>query len=450
MIDQLWLQPPLAFARLGPSPKPCDNYRWGKSDLSPRGTGKTTVLPQPTLDLTADGKLTERMPQEEVQFKDDDGDWRPICPYFEVHGSWTVNGDRRTGPLTEEVLAEFGLELADVQWQVAVANLKAHHLTENDDDRIEAQVEVRGNDNQQHHLAGTSPQNAAQPLVPAGSSLPLGSVQVPVPNAALPELRLRFTPGTGAVYGPTNLPAGSKYKVPPERQILNPTAAWSTFRLLPSTDVRTNPAGLFAGAEDQQSVGLVDDVCDGLVSVSLPGGLTATARIVACPPVFAPDRRPFVSIADGLADRVQRGDVRKPEYVADKQQTTLEIRDLFERILETVGNINLDVQNGIFGALPAPPNLTGVLLGLTEQARRQHRRFVALEMLEDLFRERPGLIQQIIREPVADPNAAGAYNRRMPPDMRGADRNALHLTRRQYDLLVRWAAALREGTEAGS
>ncbi|MCT9005893.1 hypothetical protein ACWGKW_09915 [Streptomyces sp. NPDC054766] len=447
MIDQLWIQPPLAFARLGPSPKPCDNYRWGRSDLTPRGTGKTTVEPQPTLDLAADGTLSERMPQE-VRFKDEAG-WRPVCPYFEVHGSWTVDGERHTGPLTEEVLARFGLGLGDVRWQVSVANLKAHHLTRSDDDRIEATVGVRGDDHQQHRLAGTSPQGAAQPLVPAGRDLPLGAVQVPVPNAALPELRLRFTPATGAVYGPTTLTDAGRYRIPAERRILNPGAEWVGFRL-PSDDVRTAPRGLFAGAEGQLSLGLVDDVCDGLVTVGLPGGLTASARVVACPPVFSPDRRPFVSVADGLADRVRRGDVRTPAYLADKGQTTQEIRDLFERILETVGNINLDVQNGFFGALPPAETLTGVLLGLTEQARRRHRRFVALEMLEDLFRERPGLIREIVREPVADPRTAGAYNGRMPPDMRGADGNALHLTRRQYDLLVRWAAALRENTEAGT
>ncbi|WP_327417827.1 hypothetical protein [Streptomyces sp. NBC_01233] len=447
MIDQLWIQPPLAFARLGPSPKPCDNYRWGRSDLTPRGTGKTTVEPQPTLDLAADGTLSERMPQK-VRFKDEAG-WRPVCPYFEVHGSWTVNGERHTGPLTEEVLARFGLGLGDVRWQVSVANLKAHHLTENDDDRIEATVRVRGDDHQKHRLAGASPQGGTRPLVPAGRNLPLGAVQVPVPNAALPELRLRFTPGTGAVYGPTTLTDASRYRIPAERRILNPDTEWVGFRL-PSDDVRTAPRGLFAGAEGQRAVGLVDDVCDGLVTVGLPGGLTASARVVACPPVFSPDRRPFVSVADGLTDRVRRGDVRTPAYLADKQQTTQEIRDLFERILETVGNINLDVQNGAFGALPPVETLTGVLLGLTEQARRRHRRFVALEMLEDLFRERPGLIREIVREPVADPQGAGGYNGRMPPDMRGADGNALHLTRRQYDLLVRWAAALRENTEAGT
>ncbi|MFD9567942.1 hypothetical protein [Streptomyces sp. NPDC059994] len=122
------------------------------------------------------------MPQK-VRFKDEAG-WRPVCPYFEVHGSWTADGERHTGPLTEEFLVRFGLGLGDVRRQVSVANLKAHHLTENDDDRIEATVRVRGDDHQKHRPAGTSPQGAARPLVPAGRSLPLGAVRVPVPNAA--------------------------------------------------------------------------------------------------------------------------------------------------------------------------------------------------------------------------------------------------------------------------
>ena len=443
MIEQLWLQPPLAFARLGPSPTPCDNYSWGQSDLTPRGTGKTTVVPRPTLDLAADGTLTERTPQR-VRFKDAEG-WRPVCPYFELHGSWTADGERHTGPVTQDVLRQAGLGLADVTWSVTVANLKAHHMTQSEGDRIEARAEVRGDDHRRHRLDGTSPQDAPQPLVPAGRGVPLGSVQVPLPNTALPELRLRFTPAAGLVYGPSDLPPEGRYHVPQERRFLNKDAEWCGWRL-PSADTRTVPQGLFAGAEKERSVGLVDDVCDGLVTVTLPGGLVATARVVACPPVFSPDRRPFVSIADGLADRVQRDDVHRPEYLADKEQTALEMRDLFERILETMGNVNLDVMNGVFGALPRAVPLTGVLLGLTEQGRRRHRRFVALEMLEDLLRERPGLIRAVIRAPGTDPS----FDAQMPVDMRGADGGALHLTRRQYDLLEGWARSLREGTEAGT
>ncbi|MFI8104442.1 hypothetical protein [Streptomyces sp. NPDC086023] len=451
MIDKLWLQPPLAFARLGPSRTPCDNYRWGPSDLSPRGSGKTTVVPEPTLDLAADGTLTERMPQK-VRFKDAEG-WRPVCPYFEVHGSWTVGGERRTGPVTEQVLAEFGLGLADVRWEVTVANLKPHHMTQAEGDRITARVAVRGDDHQRHRLDGVSPQTEPQPLVPAGRSVPLGAVQVPAPDAALPELRLRFTPGAGVVYGPEGLPQppNGRYRVPPERLFLNRNAEWPKFRMN-STDPRTVPRGLFAGAENSgQSVGLVDDVCDGLVTVTLPGGLSATARVVACPPVFSPDRRPFVSIADGLTDRVGRGEVRRPGYT-DDPRTAPEIRDLFERILETAGNVNLDAMNDLFGALAPVEPLDGMPLGLTDSGRRRHRRLVALEMLEDLLRERPALITDRVREPSGDPRYTdrSEFTEQMPPAMRAADGAALHLTHRQYDLLVAWARSLRANTEPGT
>jgi hypothetical protein len=453
VIDRLWFHPPLAIARLGRSPVPCDNYHWGQSDLSPRGSGKTTVVPAATLDLAADGTLTERMPTK-VQFKDADG-WRPVCPYFELHASWTSDGDRRTGPLTAAVLKEFGLSPADLRWRVAVANLKAHHYTQAPGDRIEAHAEVQGDDHSRHALDGASPEGVDRPLVPVGAKLPLGSVQLPAPNSALPELRLRFTPGAGAVYGPTDLVTraqGTDYELPPQRLILSPNAVWCGFPLQEtSDDPRTVPGGLFAGAEralKPESLGLVDDVCDGTVAVTLTGGLTATARIVASPPDFAPDRRPFISLADGLADRVQRADVRDPAYLADEQLTALEIRDLFERVLETMGNVNVDVQNERVGRpMEVPEGLASVLLELTDRGRRRHRRYVALETLEDLLREQPDLIRRVIREPVPD---GPAWDSRMPVAMRGADGSALHLTRRQYDLLVGWARTLRENTEAGS
>lgn len=458
MIDRIWLQPPLAIARLGASAVPCDNYRYGPSDLSPRGTGKTTVEPVETLDVAADGTLTTRTPQK-VRFKDADG-WRPVCPFFEVHGSWTTtDGESRTGALTTDVLAGFGLDLGDVRWRVSVANLKAHHITQQPDDRVEAQAEVRGDDHQRHPLSGSSPQGAANPLVPAGRSIPLGSVQAPAPNAELPELRLRFTPGKGFVYGPTDLiDRPGDYTLPQERLFLNPDSAWGRFLVQDlSDDQRTFPSGLFAGAERSllASQGMVDDVCDGTVTVTLPGGLTATARIVASPPDFAPDRRPFLSLADGLTDRVARAEVRDPGYVADKPRTALEVRDLFERILETMGNMNVDVQNARvlfeYGAVawPVPERLSGALLELTDHGRRRHRRYVALEVLEDVLREQPDLIARRIRPPAEDITPSYTDGR-MPIGMRGADGGPVHLTRRQYDLLTAWARSLREETEPGT
>ncbi|MGQ0773924.1 MAG: hypothetical protein ACT4NY_05825 [Pseudonocardiales bacterium] len=465
MITRLVLYPPLAYGRLGPSPSPCDNYSWGPNDLSPRGTGKTTIRPEETLDVAADGTVTVRTPAE-VQFKDADG-FRPVCPFFELHAEWTTDEGAQSGPLTPEVLAFNGHNLADLRWEVTVANLKAFHYTQDDGDRIAASAELAGDDTARRRLDGRSPEGAANPLVPPGAGVPLGSVQVTRSSTELPGLRLRFTPASGVVYGPTDLPQRTTvYVLPTEQLVLNPNAAWCGFSLT-GDDPRTNPGGLFAGAEQNDSFGLVDDVCDGVVRVSLPGLASAVARIVVGPPDFAPDRRPFNSAADGLTDRVRREDVHDPGYVADRELTTLEVRDLFERILETVDNINIDVQNErarfenavIAQALGLPPEqaqdrafppaepLLGRPLPLTEKGRQRHRRFVALEVIEDLLREQPDLIQRLVREPMTGERY---YDRRMPALMRGSDRHPLHLTRRQYDLLTAWAAVLRSGTEVGT
>ncbi len=460
MIDQLWLYPPLAYGRLGPSPTPCDNYVWGPNDLSPRGTGRTIVQPAETLDVAEDGTVTTRLPAT-VTFKDAAG-FRPVCPFFELHGAWTTDGVTHEGPITPDVLAAFGLSLSQVRWEVEVANLKPHHYTQVDDDRIAAKVSIAGDDTGRRPLDGRSPEGAATPLVPVGSRVPLGSVQLTRPNTELPELRLRFTPAVGAVYGPTDLPAQtSVYVLPADRLILNPQSTWSGFALT-GDDPRTNP-----GAENSASLGLVDDVCDGTVRVVLPGGLTATARIVVGPPDFAPDRRPFTSAADGLTDRVRRADVREPAYVADAARTTLEVRDLFERIFETVGAVNIDAQNDRARfenaaiarsrrepvesvrdlAFPAAEPVTGHPLPLTEAGRARHRRFLALEGLEDLLRERPELLPAVVREPATRERY---YDRRMPALMRGSDRHPMHITRRQYDLLLAWSAALRRDIESGT
>lgn len=470
MIEKLWLYPPLAFARLGPSPTPCENYRYGPNDLTPRGTGKTVALPAPSLVVAADGTLTERSPQgNRVQFKDEHG-WRPICPFFEVHGSWVIDGVRGEGPVTTEVLDAFGLTPADVRWKVDVANLKAHQCTRADDDRIDATVEVAGNEHRKRPLEGRSSQTAARPLVPPGRHIPLGSVQIPRPNAAFPELRLRFTPAAGLVYGPTNLlQITGRYQLPAEQLFLSPNSHWREFRAANSSDRRTAPAGLYAGAAelDGTSLGLVDDVCDGLVTVTV-GELTARARVVVTPPDFAPDRRPFTSLADGLADRVKRAEVRDPAYISENPQlTALEVRDLFERALEAMDAVNVDAQNqratgenvetaqgegsSIAEArartFPPPVPLVGITLALAERGRRKHRRFPALEVLEDLIREQPDFIQRFVRPPATeDP----WYDRRMPVAVRGSDAFPMHITRRQYDLLVAWARSVRANVKEGS
>ena len=192
------------------------------------------------------------------------------------------------------------------------------------------------------------------------------------------------------------------------------------------------------------------------------------ARVAVGPPSFAPDRRPVVSIADGLADRVDRAAVLDPAYVEGNEElTSLEVRDIMERALETMANMNVDVQNdrsrlenaGIAQAqglppqdaadktLPPLPPVLGRPLPLTEKARQPHRRFVALEVFEDILREQPELLSRRVREPLTTDRY---YDTRMPFAMRGSDRYPMHLTRRQYALLQAWARYLSAKAQGGA
>ena len=476
MIEKLWLYPPLAIARLGTSTNPCANFHWSTNDLRPRGTGKTTIKPIQTLHVATDGTLTASIPTE-ISFQDEQG-FKPVCPFFELHGQWRTDTGVREGAITPQVLAQFGLTTRDLQWKVEVANLKPFHYTLARGDRIVATVEITGDVTTRHPLLGISPTDGSPSLANATNPLPLGSIQLTRPNDAFPEIRLRFTPATGAVYGPTNLQqrldalrqrvSNSQwlnFQLPSERLILNPAAAWCQFFL--SDDPRTNPGGLFATEDDTGfSLGLVDDVCDGMITCSVQG-LSAVGRIVVGPPDYAPDRRPLTSLADGLSDRVSRQRVSEPDYVEDMNLTTAEVGDLMERVLETMEAMNLDHQNNrIRGenrsialtqglpenaaedkAFPRMEPILGRPLPLTEFGRQRHRRFVSLEVWEDRLRENPELIAKWIRQPMTGERY---YDRKMPALMRGSDRYPMHITRRQYDLLVAWVNRLRQDAEAGS
>lgn len=476
MIEKLWLYPPLAIARLGTSTTPCDNFHWSGDDLRPRGTGKTTIKPAQTLHVAADGAVSATLPVE-ISFKDSHG-FKPVCPFFELHGQWRTKTGIQEGAITPQVLAQFGLTTKDLQWKVEVANLKPFHYTLANGDRIVATVEVAGDVTTRQPLLGISPADGSPPLATATNPFPLGDIQLTLPNNAFPEIRLRFTPATGAVYGPTDLPQRldvlqqrvsnsqwRNFQLPAEHLILNPAAAWCSFRII--DDPRTNPGGLLATEDDTGiSLGLVDDVCDGVITCSIQG-VSAVGRIVVGPPDYAPDRRPATSLADGLSDRVSRQRVSEPDYVEAMELTTAEVGDLMERVLETMEAMNLDFQNdrvrrenrGIALAQglsetaaedKAFPRMEPILerpLPLTELGRQRHRRFVSLEVFEDRLRENPDLIARWIREPMTGERY---YDRKMPALMRGSDRYPMHITRRQYDLLVAWANRLRRDAEAGS
>ena len=288
------------------------------------------------------------------------------------------------------------------------------------------------------------------------------------PTDGFPELRLRFTPGKGKFYGPTNLlERWKEVHLPTDLLFLNPQSSWCSWK--PSTeDARGVPGGQYAQDDNGYSYGMVDDVCDGIVTCSIDGLAIAPAhaRITVGPPDYAPDRRHLISLADGLKDRVDRDDVYRPDYLQDMDLTDREIRDLLERVWETMGLTNLDVFNnrvdiqenpeialakGIpykesehFAFVPPVPTEDDPL-PLTEIGCQHHRRYTAIEVFTDFVRKRPEIIDQWIRSPLS---SELFFTKKMPTLMRGASGDPLHLTRRQFDLLVRWAKKLCEDIEA--
>jgi len=467
-LRKLFISPPLAFARIGPSSTPLDAYYWGPNDNSPDGTGKTTIVPAETLDVAEDGTVKLREP-EAITFKDKDG-FRPVCPFFELWGVW--NGAPDGAPITDRVLADWGLTRKNLRWTIEVANLKPFFMTQDPDTRIEARVELAGTDTTRRPLLGRSPAGAQKPLVPVGQHIQLGTVQLTEPNSILPELRLRFTPGAGRFYGPTDLKRRWPAVDLPEGQLfLNAQSKWCGW-MMPTDDPRGWPPGQYAGDKAKGSYGLVDDICDGIILCTLTDAdgkpYVARARIVVAPPDYAPDRRHVVSLADGLADRVRRADVFTPEYTADAQALEREIQDLMERVFETMGLMNLDVfndrvdkvenqlvaldfgdtyvpgRNRPFGGRASegePPEHNP--LPLTTRGRIAHRRYVTYAALADFVRTDPERFLRAIRSPL---DLESMFDWRMPALMKDAGDTPLTLTPRQYELVRRWVETLRPGS----
>ena len=247
---------------------------------------------------------------------------------------------------------------------------------------------------------------------------------------------------------------------------LNPKAAWPRWKPVDG-DTRTNPGGLYAQTPTGASLGFVDDSNDGQIAVTVSGGavaggaLTAWARYTCCPPDFQPDRRPFASLADDLADLDRRDEVLDPDFVsgANWAETELEVADLMQRVRETMEASNLDHQNlrsqlanaGVPGwgnaipFTPEPPR-PGHPLPLTMSGRAHHARFLAYQVFKQRLAATPEIFRDRIRKPTAEPTP---YDAKMPAVMRGSDAGPMTITQRQYDLLAAWLEQARKTAPSG-
>ncbi|MEP3329687.1 hypothetical protein [Sedimentitalea sp.] len=462
VIEEIWICPPLAFARFGECEEPMANFRWADNDYSARGTAETVIVPDTTFVVGEDGNISAHMP-DAIRFRDGEN-WLPVSPFFELHGRLS---DGRKGPITTDILDACGLGPGDLRFRVHAANRKAFHYTGANGDHVDAIVELSGDRHDRVALNGVSPDGADNPIV-QDQPLPLGAVQVIRPNDEFREIRLRITPPKGRIYAPSNTAERDLTALVPDKfrretfvdsieLTLNRASAWAHWDPAKvGSDPRTNPGGLYAMEPGGVSLGFLDDSNDGLISVMVQGDGVADGRVVAharftcCPPDFQPDRRPFRSVADGLTDLMDREAVSEPGFTEGSNwiETEMEIADFMQRVRETMEASNLDHQNlrsqlanagqypdhNVKPFDPEPPR-PGHPLPLTEHGRANHKRFLAYDVFKERLAQRPNLFDEWIRNPAAEPEY---YNKQMPAVMRGSDANPMTITQRQYNLMRAW------------
>jgi len=329
-------------------------------------------------------------------------------------------------------------------------------------------------------------------------------------------LRVRFTPAKGHVYGPPGAIAGPASPVPPgeeldhstlggrlhvivppENRILNEDTQWSNYIL--GDDADPQPSDSYDGANvgENRSWGVVDDTCDGIIEARLivqGRRFIATTRILSSCPDYAPDRRPFYSVADDLADR----DLQLSEDISSNierfQEAQYEIADLFERAFETASMFNLDAMRERamaenlqfdlenFSGLPKidsdsmtakdrgyaeitadlfpdskNKSVHGYQLPYSSVAQYRHAALSDWENVIRLLSEQGVRVRKMVRPPFGrlwqlpkrrkkkprpefrDPRNARdqQHDMRMPPYMRDSDLCPLSITFRQYDALMR-------------
>ncbi len=504
---ELYFRPPMAIARLGGSDTPLESFVWSE-DPTNSGAAKTVIEPAVTLDIAPDGSVRPYLPGT-IRFRDGDH-FRPVAPFFELWLRYeSDDGVFHDEPLTRDILHEAGASTESLSYVVTAANRKAARRSGDPANGFQATLQVAGNNYRRHPLLASSlRQPGTEPLVSEDRPIPLGTFQVIRPTGGhemgvdLGALRVRFTPAAGNVYGP---PAASSAPAPdtgrvhvivkPENRILNPKATWLKYNADYTKFDNPEPSDTFDGADvdpnnflNNVAWGVVDDTCDAVIEANLVVAgvrLAASARAFVGPPDFAPDRRPFMSLVDDLADR----DLGAPSPVTSVDVATaeLEIADLFQRVSETVSLASLDAlrQNAIadnaangFAGFTQPPrtdsqtmtaadapyaDLTTQLvqpptpqapLPYTDAAQVAHQRLAELDDLLEFLRFNGDRVRQMVRPPYGyfrelSPNPAAdakpdpghrdpridrdrAHDMRMPPYMRDADASALSVTHRQY------------------
>ena len=499
IIQQIFCDPPIVIARLGGSTTPVVAYKWEDSS-DPRSEGETVIVPDWSLDVLPDGSLRPFKPNA-VELRD--GNLiRPICPFVEI---WARLGDPGSAeatwhdvPLTEALLASFGADRSAITFTIDARNLKAARRAQNPDLAygLFPSLHIRGDQHAPVSLLAVSPPGVAAAMIPADRHIPLGFVQVvrPRPNPTGPTgwpetldldvIRVRFTPGRGEFYGPGQAAQPTSESPVPAvttaNAFLDSRAGWFNSTAQGGGFVVPGDTfDFFQLGATQHALGVVDDTCEGRIEVELRLAAAATpslrahANVLVGPPDFAPDRRPFLTIADELNDR--SADAAARNSAVSSADLDLWIEDLFTRAYETVSLMNVDHWRAVRGlrgldgdrlaptAIPGDtvtpedqsmgsrdalrnrdlrvlPRSADVPLPLSGHARERHRSLAAVERLRDLVASAPTRLTDLVRGPFEVETGEGGdtTTMRMPPFMRQSNASPLTLAVWQYALVMRW------------
>ncbi|KIC03344.1 hypothetical protein OA88_04075 [Flavobacterium sp. JRM] len=465
-IIELRILPPIAIGRLGESNTPMEAYDLELSKEKPLDFRE--IIPKTTLTVDpVSGEIKAHDPinikfKEVTSLADRKGKIRPVSPFLEVFAITDQNPGELV-PLTEELLVQAGLSLKDISWDVDVANIKIFRRTTDVNDKMTAKITNITSHESKPLLADCNN------FLP-NKKLPLGSVQYIKPTKEFPELRLRYTPAGGKVYG-SNLkrktgPGETEIQEDPtfekkEDLIIYDTSegkgTWRGYQESGTPNIfYTAPAQIFAGYSytDEKQVswqvswGYIDDECDGFVTVKLKVSdektLTAKAHISAGPPSFAPDTLPIRVVSDELEQIILSTDI-------DGEVSIEEAEEIIRRAFETIRLMNTTIMNG--NSYEGKQNVASTMVRQnTNDFGRFFEPIMATSLVDNLalqlLHERVfnGLSSgaspwfgDLLRKPTEIGDLSSKALRKMPALMRGADGRSLTFTYRQINTIIKAA-----------
>ncbi|HZZ22846.1 MAG TPA: hypothetical protein VFE60_09840 [Roseiarcus sp.] len=490
-IRSLRILPPFAIARLGSADAPMDNYtiEMGVKLDEDKPLGYRTLKPLPTLIVDEQtGAIKDEAPTPKLLEFIHDGKIRPVAPFLEV---FAVLDNGEFAPLTLDLLKRNDLieETADethiISWRVWLANRKVARRTGDPKDVVATKEDIVIRDHDAHILRGFC-ENFRSPKV---DHIDFGRARFIRPTAAHPEIRLRFTPAKGLIYGPPADPEkhGKQFHVHSKQAIYGDQGIWVGYpdppHLSPEEkgrwknkrdaiwkrngwpeefDNETLPPSLFAinppapsWLFDNVAIsrGYLDDASDGFIEVTLalPNDVTfkATARICSAPPAMVPDSLFVRSLADDLDQAIFGPDVA----YEGPEKTLARAQDIVRRAYETVRFMNVAVTNGNDFKGRSALSLDSMPeeeAAVTERAIRpvMHPGSVDTRAITALHQQAYAALRagtapwfaHLLRRPDDAADYTDHGRRKMPALMCGSDNNYLALTWRQIHTIEKAAS----------